>query len=208
MRTVTKTLDTYSIEDVKNNEELKALVLEKNRDINVDNNYWFEDILENWKEHLKEYGFTEPEIRFSGFWSQGDGASFTSKAVHLDLYLKAFGQDLYPDRQIKLFLDLISSYEFVEFTVERITTHYVHEYTTKVWYDDYLYQFNRCPRLQRFLRHFIEDLHTHMQNNIEELNRKIYKDLSEEYDYLESEEAVMETLEANEYEFTEDGNIY
>jgi hypothetical protein len=47
-----------------------------------------------------------------------------------------------------------------------------------------------------------------MQDKIEELNRKIYKDLNAEYDYLESDEAVMETLEANEYEFTEDGRIY
>lgn len=209
MRTVTKTLDIYSIEDVKNNEELKELVLEKNRDINVDNNYWFVDTLEVWRERLSEYGFIEPAIRFSGFWSQGDGASFTSKAVYLDLYLKAFGLGAYSDRQIKLFLDLIRNYDVVEFSVERRDNHYVHEYTTKVRYDDdYLYKFNRCPRLQRFLIQFIEYLRVYMQDKIEELNRKIYKDLNAEYDYLESDEAVMETLEANEYEFTEDGRIY
>lgn len=31
--------------------------------------------------------------------------------------------------------------------------------------------------------------------------------LSKEYDYLTSEEAIKETIEANEYEFTEDGRI-
>lgn len=208
MRTVTKTLDIYSIEDVKNNEELKELVLEKNRDINVDNNYWFDDVIEAWKERLREYGFIDPDIRFSGFWTQGDGASFTSKAVYLDLYLKEFGHASYPDKQIKLFLDLIRNYDFVEFGVERRDNHYVHEYTTKAYYNGYLYQFDKCPRLQRFLSNFLKDLWTHMQDKIEELNREIYKDLSEEYDYLESDEAVMETLEANEYEFTEDGRIY
>lgn len=208
MRTVTKTLDIYSIEDVKKNEELTELVLEKNRDINVDNNCWFDVTIEDWKERLREYGFIEPDIRFSGFWSQGDGASFTSKAVYLDLYLKEFGNESYSDRQIKLFLDLISNYDIVEFGVERRNNHYVHEYTTMVWYEDYLYQFNRCPRLQRFLSNFIADLRTHMQDKIEELNREIYKDLNADYDYLESDEAVMETLEANDYEFTEDGNIY
>lgn len=208
MRTVTKTLDIYSIEDVKNNEELKELVLEKNRDINVDNNYWFEGTLESWKERLMEYGFIEPDIRFSGFWAQGDGASFTSKAVYLDLYLKAFRPTAYSDRQIKLFLDLIRNYDVVEFSVERRDNRHVHEYTTTVWCDDYLYNFNRCPRLQLLLSNFIEDLRVHMQDKIEELNRKIYKDLNAEYDYLESDEAVMETLEANEYEFTADGRIY
>lgn len=208
MRTVTKAMDIYSIEDVKNNEELKELVVVKNRDINVDNNYWFEDILEDWKEQLRDYGFSEPEIRFSGFCMQGDGASFTSQAVYLDLYLDALGHELYSDRQIKLFLDLIRNYDVVEFGVERRDKHYVHEYTTKVWYDDYLYQFNRCPRLQQFLTKFIEDLRTHMQDKIEELNRKIYKDLDTAYAYLTSDSKVMETLEANDYEFTEDGGIY
>ena len=32
--------------------------------------------------------------------------------------------------------------------------------------------------------------------------------LQEEYDYLTSEEAIRETVDANEYEFTEDGEIY
>ena len=208
MRTVSKTIDIYSIEDVKNNEELQELVIDKNRDINVDNDYWFNGTLENWKERLRDYGFVYPDIRFSGFWVQGDGASFTSEAVYLDLYLKAFGDELYPDRQINLFLDLIRNYDVVAFSVKRRDYHYVHEYTTTVCYDDYLYQFNRCPRLQRFLSNFIEDLRTHMQDKIEELNRKIYKDLFEEYEYLTSDEAIIETLEANEYEFTEDGSIY
>lgn len=208
MRTVTKTLDIYSIEDVKKNEELKELVLEKNRDINVDNNYWFDDTLETWKERLREYGFIDPDIRFSGFWTQGDGASFTSKDVYLDLYLKAFRPTAYSDRQIKLFLDLIRSYDVVEFYVVRRDNRYVHEYTTSVWYDEYLDKFNRCPRLQRFLIQFIEYLRAYMQDKIEELNREIYKDLNDEYGYLESDEAVMEALEANGYEFTEDGRIY
>lgn len=32
--------------------------------------------------------------------------------------------------------------------------------------------------------------------------------LSNEYDYLTSREAIIETIEANEYEFTEDGKLY
>ena len=32
--------------------------------------------------------------------------------------------------------------------------------------------------------------------------------LQKEYDYLTSEEAIRETIDANEYEFTEDGRIY
>jgi hypothetical protein len=38
--------------------------------------------------------------------------------------------------------------------------------------------------------------------------REIYRALETEYDYLTSEEAIIETIEANEYEFTEDGELY
>jgi len=32
--------------------------------------------------------------------------------------------------------------------------------------------------------------------------------LQKEYEYETSEEAIVETIKANEYEFTEDGNLY
>ena len=37
--------------------------------------------------------------------------------------------------------------------------------------------------------------------------RLIYKSLNNDYDYLTSEEAIMETIEANGYEFNENGKI-
>jgi hypothetical protein len=53
------------------------------------------------------------------------------------------------------------------------------------------------------------------ENEIEELEEEFLKVISEEYriilskeyEYLTSEDAIIETIEANEYEFTEDGNL-
>ena len=46
----------------------------------------------------------------------------------------------------------------------------------------------------------------------EEFQRTICEDyriiLQKEYEYLTSEEVIIETIEANEYEFTEDGKLY
>lgn len=39
---------------------------------------WWDHIYEEWHEELREMGFSNPEISFSGFASQGDGASFTA----------------------------------------------------------------------------------------------------------------------------------
>lgn len=41
---------------------------------------WWDSIEDEWKQELEELGFNEPDIAFSGFSSQGDGASFTAKS--------------------------------------------------------------------------------------------------------------------------------
>lgn len=53
---------------------------------------WSEFMIDNWQQDLVEMGFGGPndipDIRFSGFWSQGDGASFECSTVNLDRFLK------------------------------------------------------------------------------------------------------------------------
>jgi hypothetical protein len=39
---------------------------------------WYEFSIDDWTTALEQVGFTDAKINFSGFWSQGDGASFTS----------------------------------------------------------------------------------------------------------------------------------
>lgn len=39
---------------------------------------WYDDIYELWEKALDEIGFEDAKIAFTGFWSQGDGASFTA----------------------------------------------------------------------------------------------------------------------------------
>lgn len=46
-------------------------------DVNTDHDWW-DCTVETWKNALAEIGFLDADIRFSGFWSQGDGASFTA----------------------------------------------------------------------------------------------------------------------------------
>lgn len=45
---------------------------------------WWEFIYGEWKNALELIGFSDAEISFRGFWSQGDGASFTCKRVDLE----------------------------------------------------------------------------------------------------------------------------
>jgi hypothetical protein len=42
---------------------------------------------------------------------------------------------------------------------------------------------------------------------VKDLNRWLYRTLEKEYEYLSSDEAIIETIEANEYTFTESGKL-
>jgi hypothetical protein len=49
---------------------------------------WCECIINDQLAELREIGFLEPDIEFTGFWSQGDGASFTCDGVDFPVLLK------------------------------------------------------------------------------------------------------------------------
>jgi hypothetical protein len=59
------------------------------RQIFGEDSYWSESTLEDWKQFLVDIGFgDEPEIAFSGFSSQGDGASFTCNSFDLTKFVQ------------------------------------------------------------------------------------------------------------------------
>jgi hypothetical protein len=60
---------------------------------------WDEPILEGLKEELSPYGI-EPDIKWSGFYSQGDGLSFTCDTIDTDLLIRKLyedGHDIHED---------------------------------------------------------------------------------------------------------------
>lgn len=78
----THSITTYSFEELTPEAQSKAI--NANRDINTDDNYWYEYTLEAQKEMLASYGFNNARIFFSGFYSQGDGACFTCDNVDIE----------------------------------------------------------------------------------------------------------------------------
>lgn len=65
-------------------------------DLVCNEDWWYEDVFEEFIEELEEVGIhnLEGNIRFSGFWSQGDGASFTSDYVDLHTFVLAHIKEL------------------------------------------------------------------------------------------------------------------
>jgi uncharacterized coiled-coil protein SlyX len=200
------------MEDVKDNEKLKEEVLQKYGDINVDFDRWYDGVYEKWIEELKNYGFEDVKIYFSGFWTQGDGACFISK-VNIVNFISAFKDEIIKElniteKQLNLIIKLQENYDFLTYKIKQFDTHYYHEYTIKADYEYYLYPFQYHEKLYNFLEKTVYQLQDFITEKARFYSRKIYRDLENEYDYLTSENAILETLEINDYEFTEDGNIF
>jgi hypothetical protein len=184
MRTETFTKTFYKFEELS--AEAQARAIEAHWDINVTDNFWSEGVIEDRTAVLKELGFYDIEVQYSGFSSQGDGASFTAL-----FHIPASGEELAERiRQAKAYapeidLSLFEKIDFFEYSlgtdnyeIFRINRSYSHENTIS----------SNCEALKEFARDFSQDTYHALRN---------------EYDFQTSEDQVKESLIANEIEFEE-----
>ena len=162
----------------------QAKVLDKYRDINVDDNYWHECILDEFKHALELLGFSKVVINYTGFWSQGDGASFTGSfsvprgKSELAKRAQAVLSE-YPEFPMEAFLDMTFDEDDIEegtFFIERIGHHYYHSNSITTYNEP----------LKLFARTFSDFM---------------YKQLEKLYDDLTSDNAVKDTIISNDYRF-------
>ena len=143
---------------------------------------------------------TGPDIAFSGFWSQGDGASFAGRYRYKPGAAKAIRAYAPQDNELHRIADDLQAFQrqhfySIEAEMKRGTTRYCHENTIdfEVW--------DRNGTVS-------EETHDALRDIMRRLMQWIYATLEREHDYLTSDEAVAETLEANEFEFTADGGFH
>lgn len=199
MRIETTKRELFSFSELP--EDMQQKALENLYDINVDGSFWYEDIIEDAKTIGALMGVDIDQIYFSGFSSQGDGACFTGaysyrkgslKAVKdyapLDADLHSIALELYKVQR-RNFYGLSASISH--------RGHYYHELCTdiSVDYDAPNYQGMSAGAEDEI----VEALRDFMQ--------WIYSRLESSYQYYTSEEAIKETIDANEYEFTNNGDI-
>lgn len=178
--------------------EVKEKAIEENRYINVDFDDWYNFIFHDWKEKLEKIGFCNAEIYFSGFGSQGDGACFDCQPYYINLDLILNNLDFTDEEKEKIY----NLKDCFNLTIEKnsYANHYSHEETRYVNIDYLDVENEEDENLIGCLSEKLEDLRCN-------LCKQIYKDLEKEYDYLTSDDAIYETLQANEYYFEENGKI-
>jgi hypothetical protein len=188
MRTVRTKV--YKFEELS--EEAQSVAIDNFRNINTSDDFWFDAILEGFKDRLEEEGFFNSNIQFSGFWSQGDGLCFDAK-----VNVSKFAITTNEIRVSKLI-----DFGFIdEFTIEKTSfaNHYSHE---KTRYIDY----SICNGNN--LNNELEKLCNKIELKRLNLCREFYSILEKDYCFLESDECVKETIIANEYEFLKDGTKF
>ena len=181
-------------------------LIEKHRDINVFDDWW-DWTYDDFKTQMANKHIEVDDMRFSGFWSQGDGASFTGYIKDNARFLKDH--------------DLTETYPWItkllkmggDFTlkIERTSHRYAHENTIGV---DLIYTTMFCHMIEynqrddlrsavadRWDQHLDEEYASIcgvVAEIIRGYCRDLYEQLEEEYNYLTSDEAVWEAIESNE----------
>lgn len=195
------------LQSVKNNKQL----MEKYREINVYDGWW-DFMYETFKERMESVGIAVTDIYFSGFWSQGDGACFEGFIGNSPLYMEKH----YPKKnQYPFIKKLVSEGGNVHFHVKH-HGHYYHENSirTEIIVDDFNGVMSAPTELQQqVLERWDEELNKEVTEfetdatiQFQGYMRGLYRDLEKEYDYLVSDDAVAETIIANDLVEVQDDN--
>lgn len=185
-------LTAYYYEDLKKNAQTAAL--DSMRYINVEHFEWWDSELDYWKEELEKVGFPDAEIFFSGFSSQGDGASFKS-GVNLIDWLKA--NKMCNDNR-SLFYWANQGYGHVN--VYKMSSHYDHHMTMAV--ETEWDMWNETPLKAETQLVELEDV---ILEDARDWAKKIYGELEKVYDGNLEDEYVADTIMANEFLFWDTG---
>lgn len=192
-------------------DEQKQALIEQYRDFNVEHIDWWDGVYDDFICDMAAKGIHVYDMRFSGFWSQGDGASFTGYISNNKMF---FDQH-----------NLTESYPWItklmslggEFTlsIERgADRRYVHENTVGVGlsYTDMFYHILPQDDLRM---HIVEQWDAQLEVEYDTISgavteiirdycRDLYRRLRDEYDYLTSDEAVWDAIVANDLDVIED----
>jgi hypothetical protein len=162
---------------------------------------WWDAVYEDARQIGEIIGIKIDNIYFSGFSSQGDGACFEGKYTYTKGSVKKIKDHAPQDEELHRIareLQKLQKKNFYSLSAKvKQSGHYSHEYCTEIEVCDNLNSYGDVTvetekALSELLRDFM---------------RWIYKSLETDWDYLSSDEQIVETIQANEWEFDENGDM-
>lgn len=182
-------IKVFSIDELQPGAKKRAI--ENHREINIYQG-WADPIEEGAREDLKTRGYIDPKIMFSGFGSQGDGACFTAKI--------AIGQWLTAHKLNAKYKALKDQAECFGF---EITHHWRYFFSTSTTVEFVTFYEPEAEADKQ--AHEVLEL---IKKEREAIGDRLYRDLEKYWFELMEDEAVMETIRINEFQFFEDGRQF
>lgn len=177
--------------------QLSKEVIENYRYSNVEDVEWWEHIFSDFEEDMRKYGVRVDNIYFYGFWSQGDGACFDGAITDWCLYLLHLGyddttlsslaQDWWSCTLLKRGNYCHYNSVLIDSDIHMGSNPYDKE-LDPLRHDAWQFTVNSYDFLA------IQD---EMEANLKQHMKDLYRKLEKEYEYLVTDEAVIEWLEFN-----------
>jgi len=205
MQTVVRKINTYKFNELPKN--IQSDAIDYFREDNLDYEWW-DCVYEDFETICSIMGVKTAykKIYFSGFSSQGDGACFEGTYSYKRGSVKAIKEFAPLDKTLHdIALNLAKlqrkSFYRLEASIKQ-SGHYYHCYCTNIEVS-----LNRENESRDYLSVTAEQ-ENGITEYLRDLMKWLYKTLENEYNYLQSDEAIKETIEANDYDFTENGRLF
>jgi len=144
----------------------------------------------------------DPRIMFTGFWSQGDGASYEAFYTYRKNATREIRSYAPKDARLHAIADDLQAIQRRNFyQLHADVSHrgrYSHEYCMAITVE------RDSPTYQDMTA----DAEEVVIETLRDLARWLYRQLEREYEYLTSDEAVDEAIAVNEYTFTQTGRRF
>jgi hypothetical protein len=180
--------------------EAKENAIEQYRKHSQEHGEYLLFFAESCDHYFTEAGFENTKLNYSLNYSQGDGLSFSAENYSKleELYNKVLGKG--KEKTSKLLADSTS----VSISHNKGRYAYASKNDVELLVEDYASTYHNVDRIDEVCA------------KVEELLQEIYIDLCStleengyaEIEYQDSDEAILEDIEANEFEFEEDGTQF
>ena len=144
----------------------------------------------------------KPQIYWTGFWCQGDGASFAGRYSHAKGAAKGIRAHAPQDTELHRIADELQAVQRKNFwqlnAGIRRNGRYCHEYTMAI-------EVERDSPTWQPMTDGAEDI---VIEALRDLARWLYRQLRQEYEHLTSDAAIDEIVAANQWTFTANGDRF
>lgn len=170
----------------------------------VDYGDWYECVYNDLKEDMEAIGVTVEDMNFSGFCSQGDGASFTGTIASRNMR-KFMDANKLADKFPAAYM--FAKEELLWVTIKRTTSYHYHEQSVSIEVsEENLYLDFDAPLRQavwnRMLEVWQDEEHNKFDDAVSSILRDhmvdFYRNLESEYDHLTSDECIIDYLLNND----------